>query len=270
MLEELEWDSLATSEWKVLEGVKNLLQPFAVFTQLISGEDFTTLSSVYPAIVELKMHLEEFSKQNEVRVAVKVLLSELTRRFQKFTDPSDECHDPLFLMATALDPKYRLLLNPVQVESPKSTITQEIHNLTTFDELESTSSSGEGSPSHTISTIAEPPAKCFRHLDKVLQMIWKEQVKKKSKLPPGKVEVDFESTDSLADNTDPIEYWLNQQVTYPLLSSVAIDILCIPGSSAPVERVFSTADDSTIGKRNRLSDHNLEWEVLLKTNKHFL
>ena len=95
-------------------------------------------------------------------------------------------------------------------------------------------------------------------------------MKKKSKLPPGKVEVNFESTDSLADNTDPIEYWLNQQVTCPLLSSVAIDILSIPGSSAPVERVFSTADDSTIGKQNRLSDHNLEWEVLLKRNKHFL
>ena len=151
------------------------------------------------------------------RVAVKVLLSELTRRFRKITDPSDECHNPLFLMAMALDPRYRLLLNPVQVESAKSTITQEIHNLTTSDELESTSSSGKGSPSHTISTIAEPPAKHFRHLDKVLQMNWKEQVKKKSKLPPGKVEVDFESTDSLADNTDPIEYWLNQQVTYPLL-----------------------------------------------------
>ena len=96
-------------------------------------------------------------------------------------------------------------------------------------------------------------------------MNWKEQVKK-AKLPPGKVEVDhyFESTDTLVDNTDPIEYWLNQQVTYPLLISVAIDILSIPGSSAPVERVFSTAGDSTIGKRNGLSDHNLDREVLLK------
>lgn len=59
VLEELEWDSLATSEWKILEGIKSLLQPFAQFTQLISGEDFTTISSVYPAILEIKMHLEE-------------------------------------------------------------------------------------------------------------------------------------------------------------------------------------------------------------------
>jgi len=45
----------ATSEWKVLEGVKTSLQPFAQFTSLISGEDFTTLSSDCGN----KMHLEE-------------------------------------------------------------------------------------------------------------------------------------------------------------------------------------------------------------------
>ena len=42
VLQELEWDSLAISEWKVLEGV--LLLPFTQFTSLISGEDFTTFS----------------------------------------------------------------------------------------------------------------------------------------------------------------------------------------------------------------------------------
>lgn len=125
---------------------------------------------------------------------------------------------------------------------------------------------------HNITMSEPPPAKCFRHLDKVLQINWKEKVKSKSKLPPGKIEVEryFESTDSLTDTADPIEYWLNHQATYPLLSSVTIDTLSIPGSSAPVERVFSTAGDSTIRKRNRLSDHNLEREVLLKKNKHFL
>ena len=73
-------------------------------------------------------------------------------------------------------------------------------------------------------------------------------MKNKSKVPPGKVEVDhyFKSTDSLADNADPLEYWLNQHATYPLLSSVAIGTLSIPVSSAPVKRVFSTAGDSTI------------------------
>ena len=38
----------------------------------------------------------------------------------------------------------------------------------------------------------------------------------------------------------------------------------IPTYSAPVEHVFSTAGESTTGKRNRLADRNLERKVLLR------
>ena len=62
VLKELEWDNLATSEWKCLEIIKSLLQPFAQFTSLISGEEFTTLSSVIPAIMDINIHLEEVSQ----------------------------------------------------------------------------------------------------------------------------------------------------------------------------------------------------------------
>ena len=57
---------------------------------------------------------------------------------------------------------------------------------------------------------------------------------------------------------------------YPLLSVVAVDLLIIPGSSAPVERTFSTAGDASSGKRNHLSDRNLEREVLIRKNKQYL
>ena len=57
---------------------------------------------------------------------------------------------------------------------------------------------------------------------------------------------------------------------FPLISSVSFDILSILASSAPIKRVFSTAGESTIGKWNQLTDHNLEREILLKMNRHFL
>ena len=59
VLLELEWDNLATSEWKTLEALRDLLHPFAQLTSLVSGEEFTTISSVIPAIMELNLHLEE-------------------------------------------------------------------------------------------------------------------------------------------------------------------------------------------------------------------
>ena len=141
----------------------------------------------------------------------------------------------------------------------------------------SSQSSGESTPCAMSTEVAEPAIgepqrKRFRHLERVLEQKWKEGLRKKSKLPHGQAEVErfFESLHSLADNADPFAFWLDQASVYPLLSPVAIDVLAIPASSAPVERVFSTAGESTTGKRNRLSDHNLEREVLLRKNRHFL
>jgi len=41
----------------------------------------------------------------------------------------------------------------------------------------------------------------------------------------------------------------------------------MPASSTPVERIISTAGESSCGKRNRLADKHLEWELLLHKNR---
>ena len=42
---------------------------------------------------------------------------------------------------------------------------------------------------------------------------------------------------------NPIQYWLDLRVEYPVLSQMALDILTIPGSSADCEWVFSEPGD---------------------------
>ena len=57
---------------------------------------------------------------------------------------------------------------------------------------------------------------------------------------------------------------------YPLLATLAEEVLTIPASSTPVENVFSTAGESSGGnERNRLSNKNLEREALLRKNKAY-
>lgn len=46
VIEKQEWDNLAASEWKLLEGIDDLLQPFAQYTTLVGGEMYTTVSAV--------------------------------------------------------------------------------------------------------------------------------------------------------------------------------------------------------------------------------
>ena len=198
------------------------------------------------------------------------MLVELKHRFKKFTDPSDFGYDPLFLVCTLLDPRYRLLLNRNQSDSAKE------HLLKLLKE-ESENGGSDSSPSPHSPAVGgtqeeEPPMKRFCHLSRILEQKLKDDFKKVAKRPPGELEVEqyLSSGHSLPHEEDPIPFWIEQEKKYPLLASLAVDMLVIPGSSAPIERTFSTAGESSSGKRNRLTDKNLEREVLLRKNKLYL
>ena len=78
-------------------------------------------------------------------------------------------------------------------------------------------------------------------------------------------------TNCLSDSrwlTKTITFWAENESCYPLLSSLARDMLCIPASLAPVERTFSTAEESTI--LGNLTMQNLEREMLLCKNRYYL
>ena len=171
------------------------------------------------------------------------MLAELKYRFRKYIDPSDIQHDLVFLVAVAMvDPIYRRLLNGPQVQKAKTQLQQSLSENGT-----SGSNSPEAdSPNSNADEVQPPPAKQFCHLSKVLERKLKKGVKKASKHPPDEQE---------------LEHYLHptytQEKDYPLLASLAVDILIIPGSSAPIECTFSTAGQSTSGKSNLLADKNL-------------
>ena len=127
-------------------------------------------------------------------------------------------------------------------------------------------------PSEGLSESEEPSAKRFQLLSSIIEKKLQEKENVSNKIPPEEEEVDryFSATHIIDDKVDPVIFWLQQDKNYPLLSTVAKDVLVIPGSSAPVERVFSTAGDSTCGKQNHLSDKNLEHKVILRKNRKYL
>ena len=118
-----------------------------------------------------------------------------------------------------------------------------------------------------------PPSKRPKLLSRVASLI--EEKKKQSNsnvsLSAEEKEVDRYSMDSFNTELedDPFDFW-NTIKNYPIIAPIACDILCVPPSTAPIERAFSTSGESTSGKRNRLTDYNLEREVLLRKNKKYL
>ena len=271
VVEELEWNGLQTSKWKKIENIVDFLEPFAEYTTLCCGESYTTLSAVVPVILELNCHLHEMQKRPGMCAVAKVLQNEMHRRFDRYIDPSTDSFDGLHIMATLLDPEYTYVLSDDLVEEGTCYLKEIVGNFVDNHLKKPIESSNDTATSTTEEQI-EPPLKKFRHLSKIVS---KQLLKKKEPLSnsPGEKEVDAfieQRKSNCPHPTDALDYWVKSEPLFPTLSNVACDVLVVPASSAPIERTFSIAGDACIGKRNRLTNANLEREVLIKSNKAYL
>lgn len=71
----------------------------------------------------------------------------------------------------------------------------------------------------------------------------------------------------IGEDDDPLQFWKTNQDKYPNLANVAKKYLCIPATSAPVERLFSIAGKFFRPERCRLSDKTFEMLMMIKCNK---
>ncbi len=64
-----------------------------------------------------------------------------------------------------------------------------------------------------------------------------------------------------------VQFWLQNENRFSRIALLALQMLAIPATSAPVERMFSQAGLSAIGQRTRIAPVLLEAEVLMKYNR---
>lgn len=76
----------------------------------------------------------------------------------------------------------------------------------------------------------------------------------------------YRAEDPLPLKGDPLSWWKEHQHTYPLLSSLARNTLCIPGTSVASERVFSTAGDIVTAQRSALTPEHIDQLLFLNKN----
>ena len=66
---------------------------------------------------------------------------------------------------------------------------------------------------------------------------------------------------------DPLDYWAAEDTRYySPIARVAQDLLTIPATSTPSERLFSASGLLTEGKMASISPENLEKRVLARVN----
>jgi hypothetical protein len=70
----------------------------------------------------------------------------------------------------------------------------------------------------------------------------------------------------ITKGANPLNWWREHECEYPLLSQLAKRYLCVPGTSVPSERVFSTAGDIITAQRSTLTPEHLDQILFLNKN----
>jgi hypothetical protein len=83
-----------------------------------------------------------------------------------------------------------------------------------------------------------------------------------------KTEFDVYIISDIPENKDidALLYWLSSSQNFPLLSSIAIEYLCIATNSLDAERSFSKLRDIQDSKRNRLNTETRSMEMIMYFN----
>ena len=247
---------LNDSNWKVLEIIMPILEPFVQATEILGIESTPTGSQVFILLHGLFQTLAESDIDSGIGTDLKLKIKAgIKKRFHVDgsgipIDDVVQC-SPLIL-ALALDPRYKSLkiLSPPQQDIVRNRVNALVAN----------KQSENPEAQVKVKIEGEPQGKKPKITDCLL----------------GDVIVDLTNDDTIDEYSDflkepirianPLEWWSGAQTRYPKLAQLAKQYLCIPATSVPSERVFSVAG-LTVSKLRGSLDPDTVNEILF-LHKH--
>jgi len=76
----------------------------------------------------------------------------------------------------------------------------------------------------------------------------------------------FKKEPQLHHDEHALEWWKNNHERFPLIAKVARQLLCVPATSVPSERIFSTAGLIVSNLRSSLKPENTDMLIFLNKN----
>lgn len=261
-------------EWRLLQDLCEILEPFKDATAYLSADQYPSLSTLGPLLaqIRLKLVITPADSSTAIRNVKKAIASDFNTRYK---DP-DVCM--LMNKATLLDPRLKSLahLTEDQQEATANSLVDEIVSCqlqpaTTAVTTASTSENQSTNSSNAVSESSQSTKKCA--LEKLLGDTF-------STL---NASCDSSFSVSLTDlvvgeltrykaepvaelKEKPLEWWRTHHRSYPRLAKMAQKYLSIVATSVPSERLFSTAGIIVSAKRAALDPENVETLLFLHDN----
>ena len=285
------FDEVSVEEWVHFQWICDLLQPLREATEICSGQNYTTFSSILPLYNVILDHLERSKTYFEATVAFLCDQNAQTRLYVKSffperwhglqpsraNTPSVETLEDLILScenamakmtgyyqvqsdfaiaAVVLDPRLGLeyYRDPSKADQDNKEQMQSAKNevLHYFQPYSDIQvSSSQSQTASAVSSSKSIGSKIY----------------KKRRVMGGGCQVtgycDMQKND-VGEDTDVLKWWKNNQSQFPQLAAMARDVFSAVGTSTPSERAFSSSKETITDRRNRLGVKTVEALQLTK------
>lgn len=229
---------LTWQDIEVLLSIHKALSPLLSLTDILSGENYMTVSAVLPMLqlIEISVLKEEENDTQLTKDIKRRIITDLTSRYPASSDVSE-----ILRCATFLDPQFK----------SKPFSDSEMEGINKMIVLESMVIQSVATPSIEQSSdggsLELPPAKRKKNLGTFFKKHEEDQQASNStNTTPINTEqrcrkelTDYLSIQKLNFEEDPLMWWKIASSKLPILSTTARKYLCVCATSSPSERVFS-------------------------------
>jgi len=257
---------LKPDQWSLLEELSTALKPFECATVFMSGQEYITVSSLPPLVKGLLKSTEGAAYDSaSVKSFQATAVEQLQQRWKETV--FDQVDNPVIL-CSALDPRFRRLkfLSPEQIITVQAKLqTEALAARREMVQQQITTS--------TKRTAAEPSTSLLDSLFESGDSSGEESREEKAEEDLNtqiRIEVMAYFVERpLAKEENPLDWWRDNKDKYPTLAKLAKSYLCIPSTSTPSERLFSSAGNIACKKRASLSPEHVDMLTFLHSNSKF-
>ncbi|CAF1482810.1 unnamed protein product [Rotaria sp. Silwood1] len=244
---------LAAIDYDVLLEFSNYFKYFVKVTEVLSADKHPTIHLVLP----LKQWLINLSKPNaHDSAAIASLKKYMHREIASYWELED-----VHFMAVILQPNFKYLhVCPAVKDKCYNLLNDEIERR----RAESRSSYASSSLSYPTTTSQQTTEE--NDADIIESCFDLEQSQTRQQHMNDEFESYLNEETKLKRNDDLFQYWIQRQQKFPILYSIAKDILTIPATNTCVERLFSASGAAATESRTRLSADKLDKLMFLKKN----
>ena len=245
--------NLSEEEWQDLIQLRNTLSSFKDITDIISSARNPFISMLKPLIfIILESVLVVCPQDRDICQTVKLLIREdFTQRICSY-----ESVDDLLLLESVLDPRFK---NTEYLRENEKKRTRRLLK-EKFQEYKNYL--------HDSHEEAKHEQKQIKVKLTVLEKVFKfSNASSTTNNEFGEIMKYFQ-VESISIAEDPIEWWKENSISFKILSLVARDLIFIPATSTPSERIFSKAGHIVSKKRSSLSSKSLDSLIFLAENKN--